>query len=242
MEVPGGPKAEYKERYPELLKDHLFLPRNFRGEPNREMFDFVDKLEKRLRKYTWFVGITINGSSMKGYNTLYSDVDTFLFVDADLFAGSSPGKPMDRILDEEKERLIQERKPERDIANDVSFVDIEVSPKIMQTDVDQMDSKKYMSTFGAWNLFYPGKGPRIQDYRKRLKTMINACEDPQRLTSHIAEKLEAIDMGKIDTARKRVRGITPRFDDNSAGDWEGISKAREEMWNKRIRGILDRIE
>ncbi|MDO8576178.1 MAG: hypothetical protein Q7R90_02590 [bacterium] len=251
MSTPEGFGAGYKEKYPEHLKQRLSIPRNHRGEPNTELFDYTDRLEKKLEKYPWFVAVALNGSAMKGYSKsfgnsitgLQSDVDTLIFVDGNIFnpAKELPHTSLDQILAEEQASLMREGKGDSDIAHFAQFITIDVSAATMRIDTNQIESNGWMTTFGSWNLFLPAKGKNLSDYRKRFKEQLYENDNPEELIIRMADKLARADLAKVSSMMERTQG-KGHVEGSPANDWGAIRTARKVMWRQRIQKIFDNID
>jgi len=251
MSTPEGFGAGYNEKYSEHLKQRLSIPRNYRGEPNTELFDYADRLEKRLEKFPWFVALALNGSAMKGYSKsfgnsftgLQSDVDTLIFVDGTIFNPHKdlPHTSLDNILEKERALLMRDGKGNHDIANFAQFVTVDVSSTMMRIDMNQIESDGWMTTFGSWNLFLPAKGKNLSNYRKRFKEQLYENDNPEELIIRMADKLARTDLGKVSAMMDRTQGAE-HVEGSPANDWGDILTARKEMWCQRIRKIFYNID
>jgi hypothetical protein len=87
--MPEG--EDYKAKYPNTLRQKLFIPRDREGNVNSELFEVVRMLESTLEGYPGFVGVAPMGSALFGYANMPgapergskpNDIDVAFFFDS----------------------------------------------------------------------------------------------------------------------------------------------------------------
>ena len=64
------------------LKRNLFLTDVIKNEKHEECNEISKELNKRFSQYSWFYGLSLMGSNLRGYGTKSSDVDFKIFYDS----------------------------------------------------------------------------------------------------------------------------------------------------------------
>lgn len=208
---------------PESFEKKLYIPRDVEGNPNKEDLAFLHFLQERLSKKKGFVGIALFGSVVSGYSIEESDIDIYmLYDDPEGFGGKI-------VLDLRKN--IQDAMKEQSrtfhlLCHNINF---DFLMHYIETDVE---SPQLVTELGVMSRLVLGK--KIDAYRERFVAEIQKLSSEQRdiLRNAIIENLANKDDLSL---RKRVE----RLPDLSGSEHQDILQRRKEMWEKRVRNILN---
>ncbi len=239
-EIPRGEQSE-NEKIKERLETKLYVPRDVKGEPNREELKIVRDIEKELSKHSSFIGIAPFGSIISGHSIKdweYNPVEQKIYEsDIDLYVLCDNSKFRD-----EKDYL--------DFAETLKNTCLEESEKNNRKKIQAIleiisiqglirDIKHYfdgnIEGFPETKLAEMSRvitGKKIEFYRKQISDELQklSISKQQEAVDKITESLVRRDEISLSKRKKRMPELTKR-------EHEEILEKRKEMWQRRVQKV-----
>lgn len=219
---------EYREGYPKRAERTLFIPRTADGQPNKPVLDTVREFEQRLSVCDEFIGVTLWGSSVRGYHSAATDSDIDLSI---LF---------DKSLEKDSQRIWEIAQGlERDAATKFSKTNAvhthwhNVSTEAMQQEIEDTGAI-VPEAFVALSQLSVGRDRKVKTYRERAGTLLKALspENKKRFVTHLIQRLIGQESDRWGTAEWRIT--------DQHGDWdkEKLIAERKRLWETRVHAIF----
>lgn len=204
----------------------LFLPENMDGSKNEASINVWRELADKLEQYSWFVGVAMMGSNIRGYNAESSDVDLKIFYDNSQISKTELSRTIAPYV--------------REIEATHGFKPVQVTTPYLVgfnlasiekglRDVDSRDN--FNALLDIKDLSSLVVGEKIQVVRAKLKDLLSRIEDEQRTV--ILNKVTdyAIQEEKLSEPKLVQRlGLKPEQMDQF---WN----TRRVLWEKRINTL-----
>jgi len=212
-------------------KHKLFQPKNFEGKPTKEeleyirnLFEFASKADSRLK------GITIIGSTLKGYSKPGSDIDIKIICD------DSPGvdpyghKIFDFFAEfkgsiERLNKKIERAGSKVFKVEEVGTANVNyLTPEGIRNIANDLGA-----LWSATSLVFPGVGD-LETYRKIIRDQMKTypSEERERWLDYVTKSI----VSKFDSGKFIERGTLKKEDE------EEFLKARQKLIEARVRRIF----
>ena len=231
FEGPNTPRAdEYRQNYPQALKEKLFIPRDKEGAPNYEAIKTARDITERLSGHTWFVSAALHGSQLQGYSDESSDTDMAIFYDS-THLQSKDEDPVKLILGESAKLRKEGRNSE------VTIYDL--SPASIDRLIEEYVGFRLpwdATPNGLGKLCFPATTPQILDYRKAVGEKMRALPEEKRekLLSSIVDELMYWEKSRAGKVKERI----PDVKDLTRKARSEIRDERRERWESRVHEIF----
>lgn len=220
----------------ESFEKNLYIPRDAKGEQNREEIELIRDLEEQLKENPSFVGIAPFGSTMEGYNTKESDIDLCVLCDGPVMESDV----CDDKQAQKREQLFElfeqikdwkQKMAEKDVSVLTRNINISASIHDLRRGVERGNPGEFVaSTLADMTRVVTGK--KIANYRSAVKKEIDAFEEEKKETifGQIVESLIRREDLSISKRKERMPELSEQ-------DHERIMEVRKKMWQKRVEKI-----
>ena len=222
-------KSEYRQGFSGLLKNKLTIAQNKDGELSLDAYKAAEMMNNALSYKANFIGVMPHGSRLRGYSKPDSDID--LVVLSENLPSGHPSSNFHNLVDRMAEAVGSEMHikihPDTEIVNPGVVHDPEFQRRLITGQPYDLRNFAYLC---SQNVI----GPKIEDYRKRLRQKMK--ELPKK---DIPFLIEAIANSVVDGEMKRMDRVVERIPDLPSTQALSVRVARKDLWREQIRRALE---
>ncbi|HEU0050748.1 MAG TPA: hypothetical protein VFQ60_01690 [Patescibacteria group bacterium] len=210
----------------EQLSQKLFLLKEISGSLNLESIDIKRELEARFKPYSWFIGLALMGSNIRGYNTKTSDLDLKIFYDGSKISNTE----LARVVKQNTRAIEEAHKFHADKISIPYFVDVNFST--LEKGIRNPSGREnFKALLVLKDLSGLATGEKIKEIRKKIKDIISRLSDQQRQTlgERIVEYAIKEEMLGEEKLMQRLK--------MSEQDMESFWKKRKSLWERRVSAL-----